>query len=137
MDHITKMIAKHLYFNMSGMFDHFFHIHLIVTKSCFRLALCCLKCLIQFIFSTHDADSLAATAGRCLDHNRISQLSCHLVRLLSVSNNTIASRNNRYAGTDHHFSCIGFIAQCINNRWCRTYKLNITFFAHCRKCTVL
>ena len=54
-----------LNFNMARLFYEFFHVHTVISKSCFCFLSSTFPCFFNFIFFPYSAHSFSTTAGSC------------------------------------------------------------------------
>ena len=130
MYNISKSISKYLNLNMLGFLDKLLHIHLIITKRCYRLTPCRFKSICKFLFFADYSYTFSSTACGSLYYNRIPKIICKFICCFNTVNCTFTSRYYRNSCSLHHLSRIGFVSKCIYNRSIRTNKFDITLFTH-------
>src|SRR4051812_43707293 len=102
MHDVTEVIAQDLKFDVPRRLDVLFDVHVAHTKRSLRLTLRGLERMCELTGRTDDAHAAAATPGRGLDDDRITDVLGCLDRLFFGFNRAIASRQNRDAGLFHH-----------------------------------
>ena len=97
-DHVPMGVGEHLDFNMARLEDQLFEKHPSIAEARFRFRRTSAKGLVQFGSLHHLANSLAAAAGRGLEHHRVSDVLGEPRRLRRIGNGIGVARNRRHAG---------------------------------------
>src|SRR4030095_1929212 len=94
---------------MAWCFYKFFYVYLAVPECVQRLICCHSKTVFDLAFLVYYPHSLASAACRGFYQHRVAELACYFFCVLSICNNTVTARNNRYVSLFHCIFCIGFI----------------------------
>lgn len=129
-------VAQHLYLDMARLGDEFFDEDAIVTKGGFRLVFRGLETLARLSVVEGDAHALAATAGRRLDHDRITDLRGDLHRLIRILDQPHMAGYGGNAGFRSQFLRRDLVTHGLDRADGRTDKNDIRLFQRLRKGSV-
>ena len=136
MNNIAVLIRHDLELNMTRVLYETLQVHGVIGKALHGLHLRILEVGFKVFFTPGNAHTLTASAGRGLDHNRKTNLLCHLQSLFYRVNRLLAARNDRNSCLHHSLSGCRFIAHLIDDLRRRTNERDAALLAQLRKARV-
>ena len=136
-DHIAVLVREDLELDMARMLDKMLNIHRIIAECHLRLFLRRIEAVLELFRSLRHTHALAAAAERSLHDNRVADLLCYLRSRLCIKDGLRAARYYRNTRIDHRISCLGLIAQALDDLGFRSDKCYVALFAQFCKSAVL
>ncbi len=137
MDHITKIIAEQLHFNMPWSLDEFLEVDRITIKGRSGFSSCCVKTMHKFFTIMGQTHAFSAPTGAGLDDHRITNFLSNFDKGLFISNRTKTPWNHWHSSSFHSGLCPNFITQKLNLMSSRSNENKIVCFAHFSKESLL
>jgi len=115
-DAVAVLVGQHLNFDVARLGHEFFDEDTVIAKAVGRFVLRGFEAFLDLGFRPGDPHTLAAAAGRGLDHHRIADLARDLDRLVGVLDQPHIARHRRNAGLLRQFLRGDLVAHRLDRR---------------------
>src|SRR5258708_30352509 len=138
MTNFPVLIARHLYFNMTGLFHEFFHVDAVVLKGRSRFSLSCAIGFFHFPLFPYHAHPFSATSGRCFQDDGISHFPGQSFSLIQAFQQSLSTRPYPSPAFHHLLFSRDLISHGIDHGRSRSDKLDAMLSADlCETCILL